>query len=201
MRAHRLYGMSPVERAALTVNTALRREAATLDTYRSGKSPDAFANLPKEWTGDQIRQFQDYFDALMSGNTGQAADAEVHAVRLQADRNAPAAAEGPLRRVAGARDLLRLLRPRHALRRPGQSRRPARPCACRRRRKGWCRSKTWIKNALDQVIQVCMGEPGLEFVWVGDDAVYPLHQARIKTREEAGGELRLGNEGGCSKYR
>jgi hypothetical protein len=24
--------------------------------------------LPKEWTVDQIRQFQDYFDALMSGN-------------------------------------------------------------------------------------------------------------------------------------
>jgi hypothetical protein len=24
--------------------------------------------LPKDWTVDQIRQFQDYFDALMSGN-------------------------------------------------------------------------------------------------------------------------------------
>jgi len=30
---------------------------------------DAFATLPKEWTVDQIRQFQDYFDALMSGNS------------------------------------------------------------------------------------------------------------------------------------
>ena len=33
-----------------------------------GSSPDAFATLPKEWTADQIRSFQDYFDALMSGN-------------------------------------------------------------------------------------------------------------------------------------
>ena len=38
-RAHRLYGMSPVEQVALTVNIALRREAATLDYYRSGSSP------------------------------------------------------------------------------------------------------------------------------------------------------------------
>ncbi len=38
-RVHRLYGMSPVEQVALTVNIALRREAATLDYYRSGSSP------------------------------------------------------------------------------------------------------------------------------------------------------------------
>ena len=68
LRSHRLYGMSPVEQIALTVNIALRRDAATLDYYRTGSSPDAFATLPKEWTADQIRSFQDYFDALMSGN-------------------------------------------------------------------------------------------------------------------------------------
>ena len=37
--------------------------------------------------------------------------------------------------------------------------------------------KLWLKNALDHVIHVCMNEPGLEFVWVGDDAVDPLEQA------------------------
>jgi hypothetical protein len=67
-RAHRLYGMSPVEQVALTVNIALRRDMATLDYYRLGSTPDAFATLPKDWTLDQIKQFQDYFDALMSGN-------------------------------------------------------------------------------------------------------------------------------------
>jgi hypothetical protein len=51
-----------------------------------------------------------------------------------------------------------------------------------------------------------MNEPGLEFVWVGDDAVDPLQQAQtleilvgagIKTREEARAELGLGAEGGA----
>jgi phage portal protein BeeE len=57
VRSHRLYGMSPVEQIALTVNIALRRDAATPDYYRSGSIPDSFATLPKEWTTDQIRQF------------------------------------------------------------------------------------------------------------------------------------------------
>ncbi len=51
-----------------------------------------------------------------------------------------------------------------------------------------------LESALDHVIQNCMAEPSLEFVWVGDDAVDPLEQAQtlnilvaagIKTREEA----------------
>ena len=70
-RPHKIYGMSPVEQVALTVNIALRRDMATLDYYRLGSTPDAFATLPKDWTLDQIKQFQDYFDALMSGNSAR----------------------------------------------------------------------------------------------------------------------------------
>ena len=60
--------------------------------------------------------------------------------------------------------------------------------------------KAWVKNALDHVICVCMNEPSLEFVWVGDDAIDPLEQAQtlqilvgagIKTREEARADLGL----------
>jgi hypothetical protein len=67
--------------------------------------------------------------------------------------------------------------------------------------------KAWVKNALDHVIQECMNEPGLEFVWVGDDAIDPLEQAQtlqilvgagIKTREEARADLGLGPTGGDS---
>ena len=65
--------------------------------------------------------------------------------------------------------------------------------------------KAWVKNALDHVIRECMNEPGLEFVWVGDDAVDPLEQAQtlqilvgagIKTREEARADLGLAPAGG-----
>ncbi len=65
--------------------------------------------------------------------------------------------------------------------------------------------KAWIKGALDQVIQVYLAAPDLEFIWVGDDAVDPLQQAQtlnilvgagIKTREEARADLGLAPEGG-----
>ena len=67
--------------------------------------------------------------------------------------------------------------------------------------------KAWVKNALDHVICVCMNEPGLEFVWVGDDAIDPLEQAQtlqilvgagIKTREEARADLGLAPGGRCA---
>ncbi len=65
--------------------------------------------------------------------------------------------------------------------------------------------KAWVKNALDHVIQECMNEPGLEFVWVGDDAIDPLEQAQtlqtlvgagIKTREETRTDLEFAPAGG-----
>ncbi len=67
--------------------------------------------------------------------------------------------------------------------------------------------KAWVKSALDHVIQECMNEPALEFVWVGDDAVDPLEQAQtlnilvgagIKTREEARADLGLAPTAGAA---
>ena len=122
LRAHKLYGFSPVEQIALTVNIALRREAATLDYYRSGSTPDAFATLPKEWTVDQIRQFQDYFDALMSGNSARRRMTKF----MAADFRLIEARQPPLKdqydEWLARRDLLRLLGPRFGLRQPGQPR-------------------------------------------------------------------------------
>src|SRR6202789_4096252 len=72
--------------------------------------------------------------------------------------------------------------------------------------------KAWVKSALDQVVQVYLKQPDLEFVWVGDDAVDPLEQAQtlqilvgagIKTREEARADLGLAPEAkgvGLGKY-
>ena len=53
---------------------------------------------------------------------GAPAHDQVHARRLQADRDPPAAAQGSVRRVAGAHHLLRLLGPRFRFREPGQPR-------------------------------------------------------------------------------
>ena len=199
LRAHRLYGMSPVEQIALTINIALRRDAATLDYYKAGSTPDAFATLPKEWTADQIRSFQDYFDALMSGNLARRRQTKF----MPADFKLIEARQPPLKDQYDEW-LARIICYAFSV--------PVSPFVSQVNRatgetlrqqatqEGLVPLKAWVKNALDHVICVCMNEPGLEFVWVGDDAIDPLEQAQtlqilvgagIKTREEARADLGL----------
>jgi hypothetical protein len=203
VRAHKLYGFSPVEQIALTVNVALRREAATLDYYRAGSTPDAFATLPKEWTVDQIRQFQDYFDALMSGNTARRRMTKF----MPADFRLIEARQPPLKDQYDEW-LARVIC--YAFSVPASAfvsqvnRATGETLRLQATQEGLAPLKAWIKDALDHVIQVCLGELDLEFVWVGDDAVDPLQQAQtlnilvgagIKTIAEARADLGLAPEG------
>jgi len=191
--------MSPVEQIALTVNIALRRDASTLDYYRAGSSPDAFATLPKEWTADQIRSFQDYFDALMSGNLARRRQTKF----MPADFKLIEARQPPLKDQYDEW-LARVIC--YAVSAPVSplvsqvNRATSETLRQQAAQEGLVPLKAWVKNALDHVIQNCMNEPGLEFVWVGDDAIDPLEQAQtlnilvaagIKTREEARADLGL----------
>ena len=204
VRSHRLYGMSPVEQIALTVNIALRRDMATLDYYRAGSTPDAFATLPKEWTIDQIRQFQDYFDALMSGNS-----ARRRMMKFMPSEFRLIEARQPPLKDQYDEWLARVIC--YAFSVPASAfvsqvnRATSETLRMQATQEGLVPLKAWIKGALDHVIQVYLNQPDLEFVWVGDDAIDPLQQAQtlnilvsagIKTREEARADLGLAPEGG-----
>jgi hypothetical protein len=54
VRAHRLYGMSPVEQIALTINIALRRDTATLEYYRSGSLHTTRARAARSDAGNAL---------------------------------------------------------------------------------------------------------------------------------------------------
>ncbi len=69
-RSHKVYGFSPVEQIVMTVNIALRRQLSQLQYYTEGNVPEALIGVPDTWSPEQIRQFQDYWDALLSGNSG-----------------------------------------------------------------------------------------------------------------------------------
>jgi hypothetical protein len=211
VRSHRLYGMSPVEQIALTINIALRRDAATLDYYRSGSIPDSFATLPKEWTTDQIRQFQDYFDALMSGNLERRRMVKF----MPADFKLTETRQPPLK-DSYDEWLARVIC--YAFSVPASAfvsqvnRATSETLRMQATQEGLVPLKAWVKSALDSVVQVYLKQPDLEFVWVGDDAVDPLEQAQtlqilvtagIKTREEARADLGLapgGRTGGFGKF-
>ena len=211
VRSHRLYGMSPVEQIALTINIALRRDTATLDYYRSGSVPDSFATLPKEWTVDQIRQFQDYFDALMSGNLARRRMVKF----MPADFKLTETRQPPLKDQYDewlARVICYAFSVPPPRSSPRSTARPRETLRMQATQEGLVPLKAWVKSALDYVVQVYLKQPDLEFVWVGDDAIDPLEQAQtlkilvgagIKTREEARADLGLapeGRAGGFGKY-
>jgi hypothetical protein len=68
VRAHRVYGYSPVQQVLMTVNIALRRQLWQLDYFSEGSIPDALIGVPNGWTPDQIKQFQDYWDQEFAGD-------------------------------------------------------------------------------------------------------------------------------------
>jgi Phage portal protein len=207
-RSHRLYGFSPVEQIALTVNIALRREQATLDYYNTGSIPASFATLPKDWTVDQIRQFQDYFDALMSGNL-----ARRHMVKfMPAEFKLTETRQPPLKDMYDEW-LARVIC--YAFSVPASAfvtqvnRATSETLRTQAAQEGLVPLKAWVKMAMDRVIAVCFGSPDCEFFWVGDDAVDPLQQAQtiailvnagVKTRDEARVELGLGGTAGVLKF-
>ena len=64
-------GNSHVEQILMIINIALRREVNQLQFFTEGSLPDLLIAAPSDWTADQINDFQEMFDTLLSGNTAE----------------------------------------------------------------------------------------------------------------------------------
>lgn len=69
LRAHKFFGFGPVEQTILTINIGLRRQVHLLNYYTEGNIPEAIVQVPKEWSADQIAEYQQWFDAKLAGNS------------------------------------------------------------------------------------------------------------------------------------
>ena len=69
LRTHKVYGYSPVEQVIMTVNIALRRQIYQLQYYTEGSTPDMILSVPDSWNPDQIKQFYDWWQSMLAGNT------------------------------------------------------------------------------------------------------------------------------------
>ena len=67
----RAYAMGPVEQFVGIVNIALRRQTSVAQYYSEGNVPDALIGVPEDWKTAQIKEFQEYWDAVLSGNTAE----------------------------------------------------------------------------------------------------------------------------------
>lgn len=67
-RTNTPYGLAPLETLVMTVNGALKSSLLNLEQMTEGNVPEGFYTVPKEWTGQQIKDFQEIFDAAIAGD-------------------------------------------------------------------------------------------------------------------------------------
>ena len=192
LRSSRVYGMSPVEQVVMTVNIALRRQVHQLTYYTEGTIPDALAGVPDGWTPEQIAQYQEYWDAMMTDNL-----AERRKVRWVPGSIAKAFVQTKEAALKDEYDewLARIMC--YCFNVSNQafikqmSRATSETAQQQSEEEGLVPLKKWTKSTIDRVLRQCFGHDDLEFVWLAESDVDPLTQAQIVDIKLRSGSLTI----------
>ena len=178
VRAHKVYGYSPVEQIVLLVNLALRRELFQLNYYTEGNIPDALMSVPASWGPKEIEDFQKLWDALMSDDL-----AAKRRIKFTPDgtKYIPTKTE----KLFDEADewLARVVCFCFSLPPTPFSRLVNRATSEQTQdtslEEGVAPLQAWWKDLMDDVIQGPLGAPAYEFVWEDVQEVDPVKQAQI----------------------
>ncbi len=179
-RTNRVYGFSPVEQVAMTVNIALRRQLHQLQYYTEGTVPEALIGVPETWTPDQIAQFQNYWDALLTDDTASRRHARF--VPATISKSFVQTKEAALK-DAYDEWLARIVC--YAFSVPSQwavaqmNRATAETAQQEADDEGLAPLLAWVKGALDRILRQCFAAPDLEFHWLLDQDEDTLAQAQV----------------------
>lgn len=198
-RTHKVYGFSPVEQIIMTVNIGIRRQVWQLQSFTEGNIPEALIGTPDNWTPDQIRSFQDWFDAMLEGNTGERRRARFVPGEISKGYIATKPSE-----LFGAAEewLARIVcyafgispQPFVAM----MNRATAETAQEAAAQEGLAPIMQWVKNLVDTIIIDDFGNFDLEFQWNDEEELDPNVKSQIIDREVAAGLLTL-NEGRAEK--
>jgi len=177
-RPNRIYGMSPVEQVITTVNLALRRQLWQLNYYTDGKVPDGLVGVPESWNPDQIKQFQELWDIVMSG------DQE----RLRSLKFIPGGMTPIFPKLADQKSdfddwLARVicwafsLSPQALVKE--MNRATAGTSKQAAQEEGLEPMKLWFKDVMDAVLVRAFNAPDLEFTWRDEEIADPLVKAQV----------------------
>jgi hypothetical protein len=174
VRAHRVYGYSPVQQVLMTVNIALRRQLWQLDYYSEGSIPDALIGVPAGWTPDQIKQFQDYWDTEFSGDLARRRRAKfvpgetaAHVVQTKEPEHKDDFDEWLARIICYAFSVP----PQWATK--VMNRATADNQSAQAEDEGLDPTKEWVKDLIDEIIAEEFASPDLELTWLDEDEADP----------------------------
>ncbi|SEJ55859.1 phage portal protein [Frateuria terrea] len=185
-RVHKFYGFSPVEQIILTVNIALRRMASQLQYFTEGNIPAAYASMPQDWSGEQIKQFQAYWDSVIEGDQGYKRKVRFvpGGTKVESVKDAPLKDEFDewLARVVC---YAFSLPPTAFIKQQNRSTSETQQEAALK--EGLTPIMVWVKEVMDHLIQVHLGCPDLQFKWVEEESLDPAAQATILTTYQSHG--------------
>lgn len=177
-RTHKVYGYSPVEQVIVTVNIALRRQAHQLSFYTEGSTPDLIFQVPETWNADQIKQFEDWWNSVLSGNVG-----ERRKTRFVPNGVAPFNTKAAALKDEMDEWLARIIcyafsvSPQPFIKE--MNRATAQTGAEAALAEGLAPLQEWVKAMIDLIIVRHFGWADLEFTWHEEDSVKPLEQSQI----------------------
>lgn len=70
-RSNSPYGLSPLESLIINMQSSMKAQMYNLKFFTDGTTPPGFLTAPKGWSADQMKEWQEMFDAQMAGNLGR----------------------------------------------------------------------------------------------------------------------------------
>lgn len=187
VRAHRVYGFSPVQQVLMTVNIALRRQMWQLDYYSEGSVPDALIGVPNSWTPEQIKQFQDYWDTEFSGDLARRrrakfvpGDTTAKVVQTNEPEHKQDFDEWLARIICFAFSVP----PQWAVKL--MNRATADNQSAQSEEEGLEPTKAWVKDLVDEIIAEEFSSPDLELHWLDEDADPRATEVALEGRVKLG---------------
>jgi hypothetical protein len=177
-RTHKAFGYGPVEQVMTTVNIALRRQLHQLSYYSDGNTPNLIFGVPKEWNPAQVKQFQEWWDSMLAGNSQQRArarfvpgeikpfDTKEHALKDDYD-------EWLARIICFAFSISPTSLVKETNRATAQTVQAAALS------EGLAPMMNWVKALLDRILRDVFEAPDLEFVWEDERSLSPKERAEV----------------------
>lgn len=185
-RTHKLYGFSPVEQVITTVNIGLRRQAQQLEFFTSGSVPDGMLAVPEDWTPEQIKGFQIYWDSILSGNAGERSK-----LRMIPGKSSYIATKDAVLKNEFDEWLARVICYAFGVAHSAFVKEPNKATAGTAQdvavAEGLQPLMQWVADLINQIIWKYFGFEDLVFDWEKDEAVNPLEQSQILNTYVAAG--------------
>lgn len=177
-RSNRVYGYSRVEQIVNIINLALQRQLSQITYWSVGSVPDMLLSVPDTWNPEQLAQYQEYFNALLSGNIG-----ERHKVQFIPSGTMPhEIKEVPLKNelddwLARIVSYCFSQSPMWAI--SDMNRATASTALEVAKEQGIEPVKSWLCEVFDQILEKAYNAPELEFAWIEETSTDPKIQAEI----------------------